>query len=161
MSTDLIPEVEVPEVNLPESPMETPEIPEVQEGDASQAIPEVELEQTGPSEVEIYQDIMAKWSEDNSYQMTDEENDIFGSIQEQISTSKSKIQELNGSRRNKKHHLKIRKGIRIRKTLMKKVKNLIQARKPLNSNFQIVSLINFKKLCLWLALRILLNSMVK
>ena len=39
---------------------------------------------TGPTDVAVYQDVVAKYNEDQSYQMTDAESDVYLSVTEQI-----------------------------------------------------------------------------
>jgi len=45
-------------------------------------------EQAQPSEIETYQEILAKYDDDNNYQMTDEEIDVYDSVSEKVRDGK-------------------------------------------------------------------------
>lgn len=75
-------------VVMPERPMDTPEVlentPETPE--VSPNAPEVPSEQAGPSELQMYQDVLAKHNEDSTYQMSDDEGEAFLNTQELIAS---------------------------------------------------------------------------
>jgi len=75
IETEVPATVEVDTQGVPETPIET-DVPEV--------TPESAPEVAGPSDIEQYQDLLAKASKDTEYEMSNEELEMFDSVQEKI-----------------------------------------------------------------------------
>lgn len=83
------PEVETPVIDKPDSSPDTgataPKAPEIP---ASETPPESAA--SAPDNVAVYQDVVAKFNEDNTYEMTDKESDAFLDVQDLINNGKMK-----------------------------------------------------------------------
>lgn len=64
------------------SPAEAPVTPETPVVDNNDSVPQ--SGDTAPDNVSVYQDVVAKYNEDNTYEMSDAESDAFLDVQEQI-----------------------------------------------------------------------------